>query len=94
MKAPSPFHFRCPHCRAKLRIELRGLWLLVVFAFLFFIGMAMACVVGWGKFGTTGLLIGLGCYTLAAMLFEIVTGVLFYTYGKFSVKPPAGSTNP
>jgi hypothetical protein len=36
-----------------------------------------------------GLFIGLGCYTLAWIVAEIATGVIFYSYGKFTVKIPS-----
>jgi len=65
---------------------MRGLWSFLIFVFLLFVGLAIAVVMGWGKFGTSGLLIGFGCYVLAWIVAEIATGVIFYTYGTFSVR--------
>jgi Ca2+/Na+ antiporter len=87
MKAPTPFHFKCPHCKAKLRIQMRGFWLLCAFIVCLFIGLAVGCVAAWRAFGQKGLFIGLLCYAAAGVLADLLSGIIFYTYGTFTSTP-------
>lgn len=87
MRAPSPFHFTCPHCKAKLRIRMRGLWPLLVFVACIFAGLAVGCIAAWQKFGTRGLLVAVVCYAAyaaAGFAAEVTAGIMFYTYGTFA----------
>src|SRR5437899_12807045 len=86
MKAPTPFHFRCPHCTARLRIQMRGLWPLLILVVCLFAGLAVGCIAAWRKFGARGLLIALVCYAAASFAAEVTAGIVFYTYGTFTRK--------
>ena len=87
LKAPTPFHFRCPHCRTKLRVQMQGLWPLLTFIVCLFVGLAVGCLGIWRAFGLTGLIIGLACYAAAGLVADIVCGTIFYTYGTLTSKP-------
>jgi hypothetical protein len=84
MKAPTPFHFKCPHCKAKLRIQMRGIWPLLSFIVCFFLGLAVGCVAAWRTFGGRGLLISFLGYAAAGLAADLLCGILFYTYGTFT----------
>ena len=88
LKAPTPFHFRCPHCRARLRVRMRGLWPLLIFVVCLFTGLAVECVAVWRAFGPKGLIISLACYAFAGVVADLVCGILLYTYGTFYSAPP------
>jgi hypothetical protein len=77
LKAPTPFHFRCPHCRAKLRVRMRGLWPLLAFVVGLFAGLAVGCLCMWRAFGLTGLFLSLACYAAAGLVADIVCGTIF-----------------
>jgi hypothetical protein len=88
LKAPTPFHFRCPHCGAKLRIEMRNFWPFLFFVLLAFVGLVILWIGAWRKFGMAGLATGFICYPIACIVAELATGIVFYTYAKFTVKSP------
>jgi hypothetical protein len=67
---------------------MRGLWPFAVSVLLVFIGLAIGMVIAWRKFGTSGFLIGLACSAFAWFIAEVVTGIIFYTYGTFTVRIP------
>jgi hypothetical protein len=92
LKAPTPFHIRCPHCRARLSIAMPWLWPFFILVLLFFAALAIASAVAWRKFGIRGLLTGLAGYLLVLLIAELVIGVAFFTFGKFTVKG-AGKSN-
>lgn len=79
--APTPFHLRCPHCRAKLRIRMEGLWPFLMLVVCLFTALALGCVVAWKTYGLPGLVIGLVGYAIAVLVVEIISGMIFYTYG-------------
>lgn len=87
LKAPTPFHFRCPHCRAKLSVQMRGLWPLLILVVCLFAGLAVGCLCMWRAFGLTGLFISLAFYAAAGLVADIVCGTIFYTYGTLTSKP-------
>jgi hypothetical protein len=86
LKAPTPFHFRCGQCGARLRVRMRGLWLYLLFLLFLMIGLGTAWVITYWTFGWKGLWIGLAVYLVVWVLIEFVTGVVLYTYGEFAVK--------
>ena len=88
LKAPTPFHFRCPHCRARLRVRMRGLWALLILVVCLFTGLALECLAVWRAFGRTGLFVSLACYAVAGVVADLTCGILFYTYGTFYSPPP------
>ena len=93
LKAPTPFHFRCPHCRARLRVQMRGLRPLLVFVVCLFFGLAIGLRSPWRAFGQTGLIISLAGYAAAGVVADIVCGILLYTYGTFYFGHPKDETN-
>ena len=87
LKAPTPCHFGCPHCRAGLRVQMRDLWPLLIFVVCLFTGVSVGCVALWRAFGQNGLIMGLACYAVAGLVADIACGIIFFTYGTFACKP-------
>jgi hypothetical protein len=51
LKAPTPFHFRCPHCKARLRVAMLDLRPFLILAVLIFIGFVIAWITAGEKVG-------------------------------------------
>jgi hypothetical protein len=66
---------------------MRGLWPLLIFVVCLFAGLAVGCVAVWQAFGRTGLFISLAGYAAAGLVADIVSGIIFYTYGTFTFDP-------
>jgi hypothetical protein len=66
-----------------------GLWPFFFLVLLIFAALAIASAVAWRKFGISGLLTGLAGYLVVLLVAELVIGVVFYTFGKFTVKDAA-----
>jgi hypothetical protein len=86
LKAPTPFHLRCPRCKEKLRVEMKGLWLLLFCVVALFVGLGIAWFAAFRKFGLPGLVVGFLCYTIAWLGAEIMTGIILYTCAKLTSK--------
>jgi len=86
--AGTPFRMTCPHCRARLRIDLP--WLVPVFWALV-VGFA-ALGVGIGYLAASGRFVpvvymGIGM-VIAWLVLELVGGVILYTYASFTILYP------
>jgi hypothetical protein len=90
LKAPTPFHLRCSHCKTKLRIEIKGFWLLLIFIVVLVVGLAIAWFAAVKKFGLLGFFAGFLFYAVACLVMEIVTGMIFYTYARLTPKITKG----
>ncbi len=82
LKAPTPFHFKCPHCRARLRVQMRWLLLLMLIIVCLFAGLGLGCLAAWRTFGRKGFIVGLLFCVAAWVLAEMLTGITVYTYGR------------
>ena len=65
-----------------------GLWLVLLLVVCLFTGLAVGCVAVWRGFGQTELFVALACYAVAALVADMVCGIIFYTYGKLTIVPP------
>ena len=82
VKAPTPAHLRCPHCRQRLRVSIRGFWLYAVLATLLQLSLLAGCVVAYRSFGWAGLLVAIVSSVALWLIVELLSGVLFYTWGE------------
>jgi hypothetical protein len=82
MRAPTPFRIRCPHCRTRLQVKMRGLrW---VFALMVLVGIGVGVWLAELWFRSRRLLIlGVACVVVAWLIAELVAGVVLYTYARF-----------
>jgi DNA-directed RNA polymerase subunit RPC12/RpoP len=86
LTALTPFYIRCPHCRTKLRVRMRGLWLFFLFIVLLFVGGGVGWFAAWRKFGWAGLSIGFACCAVVWLLVEAAAAVTLYTHAEFTFK--------
>ena len=84
IRSPSPFSLRCPHCKKKLRVRMRGLWPFVIVVVLMFIALAAACIAAFGLFGWLGFFFGIAGLLLFWIIAEFATSILYFNYAKFT----------
>jgi hypothetical protein len=61
---------------------MRGLWPLYISVILLFVALTVGWLSAFRAFGWAALVIGLMCFTGVWVLVELLTGVVFYTYGE------------
>jgi hypothetical protein len=83
LKAPTPFFIKCPDCKTKLRVRMRGLWFFVLFMVALIICAVVGVMIAWHEFGLKGLILGTACYLVFLVLADIAMSVVYYTYAKF-----------
>ena len=85
MTAPTPFYIRCPACRAKLRVRMRGLWLFFLGLVVVMAGTAAAWLAAYRTFGWRGFWVGFVCCGIVWLLVEVVAAVTLYTNAEFDI---------
>ncbi|MDB6110126.1 MAG: hypothetical protein JWR69_1876 [Pedosphaera sp.] len=88
LRAPTPFRIRCVRCRAKLRVRLPGLT--AAFAMICLLALVLGgylgCLIVMRRWTEAGVL---GVAVLAGWLaFELVGGMVLFTYARFTVVDP------
>lgn len=82
IKAPTPFHLRCPHCRQRLRLNIRGFWIFAAVMILLQLALIAGCVALGLAYGWLWFLAGIAGYFAGWMLLEVISGLIFYTWGE------------
>jgi uncharacterized membrane protein len=82
VKAFTPDRLRCPHCRQRLRVKIRRFWLWAALATILQLALLAGCVVAYQFFGWTGLLVAMAGSLAVWLIVELLTGLLFYTWGQ------------
>lgn len=86
MMAPTPNHFRCPHCRAGLRVQIRGLWAFLLVIVAASVAVAYLWMQAWHKFGPRAFWAGLAGLLAVGLLGELAFSLFLYSRAKFVPK--------
>ena len=86
LTAPTPFYIRCPRCRRKLRVRMRGLWLFFLSLVLLLTGVGAGWFAAYRAFGWAGFWTGFACCWIVWLLVEVASAITLYTNAEFTFK--------
>ena len=82
VKAPTPSHLRCPHCRQRLRLHFRGFWLFAGVVAVLELALLAGCWMAFEYFDWLGLLVAVLISFVFWLVVELISGLIFYTWGE------------
>ena len=84
----SLIHFRCPRCKAKLRVKMRGLWFLIALTVMLLIGWILVCRPVARAFPSywVGFLLYVACLAIGGFVITLSLTTIYYTYAELTVE--------